>query len=428
MSLKNKLSRMKKHIIREEDAEENKVQLSLIEQEARDFPFIDLWKQNGSTAYYIDGDFCLVREKRYSIDHQHGDYTFKDFIKAVDAWQDFTGEHPLSSKGLNHEEMFFFDTETTGLGGGVGNTIFLLGHGKVTETEVIVTQHFLPQPGSEIPLYHSFLSNVDYNTLVTYNGKAFDWPQVKTRHTLIKDHVPKLPAFGHFDLYHGSRRLFKHKLESVKLINVERKILGFNRVDDVPGYLAPMIYFDYIERKDPEGIFKVMTHNELDILSLITLYTHLTFQLLNVHKQSTGHERFEVGRWLEYTGNKEIAKERYQEIINESDRPNYEAMHHLALQYKKEKEESRAVELWEEMWKEAPISIRKVVLLELAKVYEHKTKNLNLALNRCEQLESLMHETKDRNRKQHEIFMGKLHHRMSRLTRKINKKADLPSR
>ncbi|MHA7137558.1 ribonuclease H-like domain-containing protein [Rossellomorea arthrocnemi] len=427
MSLKNKLSRMKKHLIREEDAEEKKSQPPILEQEAADLPFLDLWKQNGATVYDIDGDFCLVREKRYPIDHRHGDYTFKDFIRAVDAWQDFAGVHPLSSKGLTHEQMFFFDTETTGLGGGVGNTIFLLGHGRVTETEVIVTQHFLPQPGSEIPLYHSFLSHVDYNTLVTYNGKAFDWPQVKTRHTLIKDHVPKLPAFGHFDLYHGSRRLFKHKLESVKLVNVERKILGFNRVDDVPGYLAPMIYFDYIERKDPEGIFKVMTHNELDILSLITLYTHLTFQLLNVHKKASDQERFEVGRWLEYTGNREIAKERYQEIIREDDRTNYEAMHLLALQYKKDKEEWKSIELWERTWKEAPISIRKVVLLELAKLYEHKTKNFQLALERCEQLESLLNESTEANSQKHEDFIGKLHHRKSRLTRKLNMNTDHPS-
>ena len=422
MSLKNKLTRMKKHIIREEDTDSPTNRGIEKEQSSADLPFLDLWKENGSTAYFLDDDFCLVRKTRYPIDHQHGDYTFKDFIKAVDAWQTFTGDHPLSSKGLGHEDMFFFDTETTGLGGGVGNTIFLLGHGRVTDKEVIVTQHFLPQPGSEIPLYHSFLSNVDYNTLVTYNGKAFDWPQVKTRHTLIKDHVPKLPAFGHFDLYHGSRRLFKHKLDSVKLINVERNILGFNRVNDVPGYLAPMIYFDYIERKDPEGIFKVMTHNELDILSLITLYTHLTFQVLNVHEKATGQERFEVGRWLEYTGNREIAKERYHEIIKGNERPNYEAVHHLALQYKKEKQEKKAIELWEGIHKEAPVSVRKVVLLELAKLYEHKTKNLKRALDMCDQLLSLIDETEEKNNKRHNALIGNLHHRIGRLTEKMNKK------
>ncbi|TMU86800.1 hypothetical protein FGG79_01235 [Bacillus sp. BHET2] len=424
MSIKTKLTRMKKHIIRDEETDRTKNQATEGNQSSTDFPYLDEWKEKGTVTYFIDGDFCLVREKRYPIDHQHGNYTFRDFIRAVGAWQEFMGEHPLSSKGLSPDEMFFFDTETTGLGGGVGNTIFLLGHGRVTDKEVIVTQHFLPQPGSEIPLYHSFLSNVDYNTLVTYNGKAFDWPQVKTRHTLIKDHVPKLPSFGHFDLYHGSRRLFKHKLESVKLVNVEREILGFHRVDDVPGYLAPMIYFDYIERKDPEGILKVMTHNELDILSLITLYTHLTHQLLNIHKHATGHERFEVGRWLEYTGNRNIAKERYQELIKEGDHPNYEATHQLALQYKKGKEVKKAMDLWEGICEEAPVSIRKRSLLELAKLYEHKSKNFQLALDMCDRILSLVTETEDKQNKKHLTYLEDLHHRMERLEGKMNKKTD----
>ncbi|NMH70468.1 hypothetical protein HF072_16935 [Bacillus sp. RO3] len=423
MTLKNKLSRMKKHINREDEAVENNVQPSAKQRIMEEIPYMDLWKQNDSTSYYFDGDYCLVREKRYSIDHQHGTYTFRDFIKAMDAWQDFKGDHPLSSKGLNHDELFFFDTETTGLGGGAGNTIFLLGHGIVTETEVIVTQHFLPQPGSEIPLYHSFLNQVDYDTLVTYNGKAFDWPQVKTRHTLIREHVPKLPSFGHFDLYHGSRRIFKHKLESVKLVNVEREILGFNRVDDVPGYLAPMIYFDYIERKDPEGIFKVMTHNEQDILSLITLYTHLTFQLLNIRK-GTGAERFEVSRWLEHTGNKEIAKERYQEIIKEDGLPNFKAMHRLAFQYKREKKEDKAIELWEGIWKDAPEPISKDALLELAKLYEHKMKNHHLALKRCEELEVLLIDRNDSLSEKNTVLLESLHHRMKRLSRKLNRHTD----
>ena len=179
-----------------------------------------------------------------------------------------------------------------------------------------------------------------------------------------------------------------------------------------------------LEDKVPEGIFKVMTHNELDILSLITLYTHLTFQVLNVHEKATGQERFEVGRWLEYTGNREIAKERYHEIIKGNERPNYEAVHHLALQYKKEKQEKKAIELWEGIHKEAPVSVRKVVLLELAKLYEHKTKNLKRALDMCDQLLSLIDETEEKNNKRHNALLGNLHHRIGRLTEKMNKKTN----
>ncbi len=147
---------------------------------------------------------------------------------------------------------------------------------------MVVRQHILPQPGNEIPLYQSFLERINYDTLVTYNGKAFDWPQLKTQHTLIREHVPKLPEFGHFDLYHASRRLWKDKLERVKLSAVETDILGIKRTSDIPGYLAPMIYFDFIERKDPEILFGILKHNELDVLSLdLSVYPYFQTNFTN---------------------------------------------------------------------------------------------------------------------------------------------------
>jgi uncharacterized protein len=419
VSLKNKLNRMKKHIVRENEENERE-KGSSVDLSKADLPHKDRWKENGTATYFVDEDYCLIREKRYPLKHRHGKYTFEDLVKAVAAWQQFHGSHPLSSKGLAPDDLFFFDTETTGLGGGVGNTIFLLGHGRIEGDEVIITQHFLPQPGSEIPLYHSFLNTVDYNTLVTYNGKAFDWPQVKTRHTLIKEHVPKLPSFGHFDLYHGSRRLFKHKMESVKLTNVERHVLEFERVDDVPGYLAPMIYFDFIERGDPEGILKVMEHNEMDILSLITLYTHLTFQLLDISVSSTEQETFEAGRWLEYTGNTAMAKERFEHIVN-GEKQHVEAVHHLALRYKKEKQFDKAAGLWERISNDCSSHMKVAVLEELAKIYEHKMKDFEKALTKCFELEELLNQTDFKNGKK-ERCIALLYTRINRVRSKIERK------
>ena len=406
MSLKNKLNRMKKHIIREEVEPVEKAPLNELPEEA--LPHADQWGAIGASPYVLDEDYCIVREKRYPLDHIHGSYSFRDAVRAVRAWQDFEGEHPLSARGLSPQDLFFFDTETTGLGGGAGNTIFLLGHARITESEVVVTQHVLPRPGSEIPLYHSFLSKVDYTTLVTYNGKAFDWPQVKTRHTLIREHVPKLPSFGHFDLYHGSRRLFKERLGSVKLVNVEKEVLGFHRKDDVPGYLAPMIYFDYVERRDPEGIFKVLEHNELDILSLITLYAHLSLTLLNPGE----HESFEVGRWLQYTGNKERARTLFQKIVDEGDEGNDQALHLLALELKKEKDFEQAAKLWGRIGEEAPAKWQKAAFIELSKLHEHRFKDLDRAKQYAERAVPLVREGRESDH---------LQHRIDRLLRKMEK-------
>ncbi|MFD2681139.1 ribonuclease H-like domain-containing protein [Bacillus seohaeanensis] len=416
MSLKNKLNRMKKHIVREEDKVEQTVTMPA--DSGVTIPDYEKWKQHGVKAYYFDDDYCLIKEKRYPLGTKHGNYKFKDLIDAVVGWQTFCGEHPLSSKGLGHEDLFFFDTETTGLGGGAGNTIFLLGYAKVERDEVILRQHLLPQPGSEIPLYNSFLEKVDYTTLVTYNGKAFDWPQVKTRHTLIKEHVPMLPSFGHFDLFHGSRRLFKHRIDRVKLTNVEKEVLGFHRVDDVPGYLAPMIYFDFVERKDPEALLKVMEHNELDILSLITLYTHLSKQILGEEKDVSSEESYAVGKWLEYTGNDTLAKEQYKKVINASEKVNYEAVHALAYQYKKEKNFKKASELWSEIVDTAPYTIKKEALIELAKIYEHKNKEYQKALEMCDEAISLYSRYLTSERKE-DSFLKDINHRKERVQRKL---------
>src|SRR5690606_9275838 len=125
----------------------------------------------------------------------------------------------------------------------------------------------------------------------------------------IREHVPKLPPFGHFDLYHAARRLWKHRLDRLKLSIVEEEILGVKRKDDVPGFLAPMIYFDFVESKRLEGMLKVLEHNEWDILSLVTLYTQISMQLLNEIPNRTVQEVYEVGRWYASLGEASTAEE-----------------------------------------------------------------------------------------------------------------------
>jgi uncharacterized protein len=377
LSLKNKLNRMKNHIVREpidsvpkqpEPVKDIKI------------PYMDKWSEHGVKPYYLDEDYCLIREKTYSLSDFHGKYQLGQIKAAVQAWSQFKGTHPLSAAGLAAEDLFFFDTETTGLGGGAGNTIFLLGYARITEDKLVLRQHILPQPGSEIPLYHSFLEKVDYNTLVTYNGKAFDWPQVKTRHTLIREHVPKLPSFGHFDLFHGSRRLWKSKMDSVKLSNVEKEILEFHRTDDVPGYLAPMIYFDYVERRDPEGMLKVLLHNELDILSLVVLYAHLSFQVLGIDAAQTMDEKLLVGKWFDYLGDKDQAIARLEQLVHEGEGEKAAAAkHNLAFHYKRMKNYRAAFDYWLEVYQAGPLELRMDACIELAKLSEHQFKQLERA-------------------------------------------------
>lgn len=339
------------------------------------------WKKHGVYPFILDDSYCLIREKRYPLTEKRGHYQFRDFLTAINAWQDADVSHPLNAKGFRAGDLFFFDTETTGLGSGTGNLIFLLGYAFIDGEEVVVKQHFLPEPGAEVPLYYSFLKSVNYNTLVTYNGKAFDWPVVKTRYTLVREHLPKLPSFGHFDLLHAARRLWKHKLDSVSLKNVEEEILGIHREGDLPGYLAPMIYFDFLESKETTGILEVMKHNEADILSLIILYTHISYQLLGLDPWQTRREQLAVGHW--YSSLKEVDKA--VEIFEESlatyeGEARIKALHELAFLYKKQGKYESALEAWEEVTEFASGKLFVIANIEMAKILEHRLKDFDRAL------------------------------------------------
>lgn len=378
-------------------------------------PFLEEWKSEKVTPFYFDSSYCLVREVSYPLSCQHGKYRFDELNEVVRAWNQKNIAHPLSAAGHKPEDLFFFDTETTGLGGGAGNTIFLLGHASISGSTITLKQHFLPHPGAEIPFYQSFLESIDYTTLVTYNGKAFDWPQVKTRHTLIRDHVPILPQFGHFDLYHSARRMWKHRLERIKLTTVEKEVLGIERKDDIPGFLAPMIYFDFLERKHPEGIIGIIKHNELDILSLVTLYIHLSYQLLRMDNQQSTKETYEVGRWYATLGQTAEAKAAFQDILQERDLDSIKAMNALAFEFKRSKELEKAMFYWKEVVEKGPSLLQKEACIELAKIYEHKMKDITLALKYSELAQGYHEVIPDQ---KEDKFLTELRKRINRLSRK----------
>ena len=389
MSLKNKLNRMKKHVVREES------KTTITEQVELNDPFEQVWKDLQTTVFSFDDQKCLIREVSYPLDYQHGHYQLGEFHQIVSMWNESNSTHPLSCKGHEASDLFFFDTETTGLGGGAGNTIFLLGQAQVFSDRVVVKQHLLPKPGNEIALYQSFLQGINSKTLVTYNGKAFDWPQVKTRHTLIRDSVPSLPAFGHFDLFHAARRLWKNELESVRLSNVESEILNITRENDIPGFLAPMIYFQFVKEQHPNIITGVLKHNEIDVLSLITLYIHLSLKLLKTNHEANSAEHFEIARWLEYMGDGDAAFTAYQSLMKKGTNKEIEAKFSVAHHYKKEKQWEKAVATWKDIIESASdgVIVRKVAI-ELAKYYEHREKNYQEALYFSEYVFTLLKEEK----------------------------------
>lgn len=345
-------------------------------------PFADKWEALQAKPFGDPDEYVMVREVRYPLAKWHGRYSFAQLHEVISAWGESALAHPLSSAATPAEQLLFFDTETTGLQGGTGNTIFLLGYSRIENDEVVVKQHFLAGPHAEATLYQSFLEDVQgASHLVTYNGKSFDWPQVKTRHTLVRNEVPELPAFGHFDLLHGSRRLWKRDLESCRLSIIEQEKLGVKRINDLPGYLAPIAYFDYLHVYDPAPIEGVLHHNEWDVLSLITLYIHLSKLLLEYRRQTPSTEElFEIARWYDMLGCDRAAMDGYIQIAKSSHPLQGKARLALGHIYKKQRDFNRALYVWESCVNlSTPVS--EELYIELAKLCEHQFKDYEKALH-----------------------------------------------
>ncbi|QOY34860.1 ribonuclease H-like domain-containing protein [Anaerobacillus isosaccharinicus] len=370
MSLKNKLLRMKGHMQLPEKREPH--------VETRTTDDGQDWSSISGTPLFLDEQWTIFREVHYPIDYKFGVHRFSELKGVIQLWNEADLNHPLAATGIKENQLVFFDTETTGLGTGTGNTIFLLGYCHIEDDVVKVKQFFLPGPAHEAAMYYHFLDDVqDLSNLVTYNGKAFDWPAVRTRHTLVRDKVGKLPKFGHDDLLHASRRLWKDTLPSCRLSIVEKEILSIERDGDTPGSLAPLLYFDYLREKDPKIIEGVLKHNEMDVLSLIVLYIHLSKKLLN--KASTSmNEMYEVARWFEKEKEMTRATLLYEQVTKSQSPRQNDALLALGLIFKKEKKLEEAVDCFLQLAdKESGPSVR--ACIELAKLYEHQFKDIEKA-------------------------------------------------
>lgn len=388
MSLKGKLNRMKKHLSHNQP-HENRQKTSEGQPQpvtSENIPFLKEWEALGVSPYHFEDSFCLIREVTYSLDDQHGRYSFAELPKIIEQWNESGIQHSLSAKGYKPHELFFFDTETTGLSGGTGNMIFLLGHARVFSDKVVVKQHLLTNPGNEAALYKSFLDEVNVELLVTYNGKSFDWPQVKTRHTLLRDQIPALPEFGHFDLLHGSRRLWKHKYERMALSVVEKEELHVQRENDTPGFLAPMIYFHFLKEQNPKLIEGILTHNELDVLSLISLYIHLSKKILSVDAVKEHNEKYALARWHLAHRDVQEATKHLQELTNADFEHANQASYDLSLQYKRQKKWEQAVQIWGGLFASSDVHLALKAGIELAKYKEHREKDTRSALSVTESL------------------------------------------
>jgi len=205
------------------------------------------------------------------------------------------------------QRALFLDTETTGLAGGAGTVPFLIGIGWFEDESMRIQQLFLPELGREAPMLHWLRDRVrESSCVVSFNGKTFDWPLLRNRFVLNRVRAPALPP--HLDLLHCARRVLRPRLKSVRLVELERTVLGMYREDDVSGALIPQLYFDYLDGGDVTPMAKVIEHNANDLIALAALVAELVSHFDEVHGGDDPRDHLAYAKVAERTGDSARAR------------------------------------------------------------------------------------------------------------------------
>jgi uncharacterized protein YprB with RNaseH-like and TPR domain len=179
------------------------------------------------------------------------------------------------------------DTETTGLGTAAGTLPFLVALGRWKGDEMVIRQLLLPDHPDEPAFLDALERHLPPDALlVTYNGRAFDWPLIANRYRLHGRRPPRVA--DHLDLLPVARQLWRHRLPDARLSSVEAGVASVRRHGDLPGALIPEMYFDWLRRRDP-GVFPgILEHNHQDVLSLALLLRVLAHEVLPAREASAG--------------------------------------------------------------------------------------------------------------------------------------------
>jgi hypothetical protein len=154
-----------------------------------------------------------------------------------------------------------------------------------------VEQWLLERPGLERPMLARLAALLaQASGVVSFNGKSFDWPLLRTRFILQRTAAPRLPA--HLDLLHCARRVYKRRLGSVRLVQLEQSLLGFERHGDLPGELIPETYLGFLRgRTSGAALWPVVEHNRSDLVALPALLGQLARSFSDVEGWGTARAR-----------------------------------------------------------------------------------------------------------------------------------------
>lgn len=364
------------------------------------------------------GSCCLV-SSQYPWKYHHGKVVFErksDFSLVAEAAKAGSiGNSELSS-------LLFLDTETTGLAGGTGTLAFNVGLGYFSDDGFVLKQYIIRDPTEEAAMLLELANLMErFEGLVTFNGKSFDMPLLKARYVLNRLPVP-FESMAHLDLLHLARKLWKNRLQSRALQDLEQQILEIPRTaDEVPGWMIPEIYFNYLRTGNAEPLKGVVYHNGMDIVSLAALFLYISDSFEQDSEIGRLHpvDYFSIGQLFFDLQMFDLSQKIFMVCIEKHALPNemhISSLKYVGSVYKRQNRFDLAVEVWE-----SAVALDDLdSSLELAKYFEHTARDNETALIWADSAWKILekrgyHSYKDRQLKK------ELQKRKDRLLRNIEK-------
>ena len=320
---------------------------------------------------------AFVSEQTFGADYRHGNQplTINHPLEAIATW---TRDPQISLFPLS--SFAFLDTETSGMAGGTGTYAFMVGVGRFEGDDFRLAQFFLRDPSEEPAMLEALIEFLaPCKALVTFNGKAFDAPLLNTRYKLHSIPSP-LKDFSHLDLLPLARRLWRNRLTSRTLKNLEVEILDAPRTsEEVPGYEIPWLYFDYLRTGDATPLKGVFYHNAMDVVAMAALLNHMASMLHDPFNGNVEHglDFIALGKLFEDMRQWDLAARLFEHgLAHELSEADFgSAVERLSHLQKRRGDINEAVRLWEGAAAQGHIYAH----VELAKHFEHRFRDLDAA-------------------------------------------------
>lgn len=361
-------------------------------------------------------------ENPYPLNSRYGKITLNDGLN-------ISGEilaclsNDQAFKALDLSTSLFLDLETTGLSGGTGVVPFLVGLGYYRDDKFWVSQFFLgdlAEEGKMIEELRQFFNQMNFQSVVTFNGKGFDLPLLETRFILHRQSF-QLSLLPHLDFLFSARSLWRYKHESCRLYNLALQVVEADRSEDIPSAEIPWRYFQYLKTGNFSLMEPVLYHNQEDILSLlgVVIVGSLIFSTSEGKKEELADamDLFGAARVMEKVGEMEKSAYFYERCLSGSlsEEVSIMAKRKLSYYFKKKEAWSKALSFWQDIASSSTKSSAQLYSLrELAMYLEHKQKNYEEARRIAEEGFVL-------SRGQSSYYERDFSHRLERLKQKIQR-------